>query len=379
MSVLYDAFRASMKGSAWKTEVQRFEINFLSELTALQKELLNHEYRTSEGSEFTLKERGHIRHIHGSRIRDRVVRHALCDNILEQAIEPYLYYNNGASRKGKGVGFTRKNFEKDLHNYCLEHGTNDGYVGFLDLSKFYDNIRHDRVKELLYPLLDEFSRGVLDEILRSFEVDVSYMTDEEYTACMDACFNSICYYENVEKSERTGKRYMKKSLNIGDQTSQNIGTFFPTRIDNYVSTVRGCRRYGRYMDDMYIICSTREELQSIIDGVKDIAHDLGLFINDDKTRIYRLSEMFIFLQTKYYVTDTGKVVKRINPKAITRERRRLKAYKRLMEKGLMTYPMIEQAYKSWMGDFTRIMSKKQIKNMKALYKELYGKEPRWKK
>jgi hypothetical protein len=45
----------------------------------------------------------------------------------------------------------------------------------------------------------------------------------------------------------------------------------------------------------------------------------------------------------------------------------------------ITENAIEQAYKSWMGAYTKYMSKKQISNMKTLYKQLFGKEPRWKK
>ncbi|MBR4490138.1 Reverse transcriptase (RNA-dependent DNA polymerase), partial [bacterium] len=78
-NLLYDSFLASLKGSAWKEEPQRFEIDFLTEIVKLKKEIESREYRTSPGSEFTLNERGKIRHIHGARIRDRVVRHALCD------------------------------------------------------------------------------------------------------------------------------------------------------------------------------------------------------------------------------------------------------------------------------------------------------------
>lgn len=84
-------------------------------------------------------------------------------------------------------------------------------------------------------------------------------------------------------------------------------------------------------------------------------------------------------KVKYFLTETGKVVKRINPKSVTRERRRLKSYKRLMERGEMSYPQIEQAYKSWMGTFVKIMSKKQVAHMKLLFKDLYGKEPKWKR
>ena len=116
-----------------------------------------------------------------------------------------------------------------------------------------------------------------------------------------------------------------------------------------------------------------------IEGIQKEAEKLGLFVNQKKTRVCRLSETFTFLQIRYFLTDKGKVVKRINPKSVTRQRRRLKVYKRLMDAGKMTYPMIEQAYKSWMGAFTRIMSKKQIEHIKELYKSLYGKEPRWKK
>ena len=377
MNTLYDAFRASMKGSAWKREPQVFEHNWMEELVAIKRELEERTYKTLPGSEFTLNERGKIRHIHGGRMRDRVVRHALCDAVLAGYLKPYLIYNNGASQKGKGLTFARKLFEKDLHNYYLKHRSNQGYIGLVDLSKFYDNIRHDYVKDMVYPKIPEENHWLMDEVLRSMEVDVSYMTDEEYAVCIEEKFDSLSHYEKNYK--KSGKRYMPKSCNIGDQVSQDIGVFFPHRIDNYVKIVRGIKCYGRYMDDMYFIVETKEEAKDIIEGIKEQAEKIGLFINEKKTRIVKMSETFKFLQIKYYVTDTGKIVKRINPESVTRERRRLKAYKRILDKGEVDYDTIEQAYKSWMGAYTRIMSKQQVRNMKQLFKELFGKEPRWKK
>ena len=177
---------------------------------------------------------------------------------------------------------------------------------------------------------------------------------------------------------KTGEKLMYKSVNIGDQTSQNIGIYFPSRIDNYVTIVRGFKRYGRYMDDMYMIHRDKEYIEETLHGVYKEAAELGLFINEKKTRICKLSDNFIYLQVKYFVTDTGKVVKRINPKSVTRQRRKLKAYKRMLDKGIMTYDSIMQEYKSWMGRYTRIMSKAQIKNMKALYNQLFKEDVRWK-
>ena len=177
LNVLYDAFRASMNGSAWKEEPQRFEMDFLSEIIKLSNELESRTYKTTNGATFIFRERGKARLIHGGRMRDRVVRHALCDVELTPKLHPYLIYNNGASQKGKGISFSRKLFEKDLHNYWLKHRSNDGYVGFIDMSKFYDNMQHDKILKSVCPKLSDDAAWLLTEILKNFEVDVSYMTD----------------------------------------------------------------------------------------------------------------------------------------------------------------------------------------------------------
>lgn len=378
MNLLYEGFKRSMKGSSWKEEPQRFEIDLLSELTALRQEIQNRTYRTSKGTEFTLNERGKIRHIHGGRMRDRVVRHALCDYELSDALHKYLIYNNGASQKGKGLFFARQMFEKDLHNFWIKYRSNDGYVAFVDFSKFYDNIQHDKIREMIYPKIGEEAQWLMEEVLNKFSIDVSYMDDDQFSRCMDEKFDSVWYYENVPNDMRKRQKRMDKSVDIGDQVSQEIGIFFPTRVDNYVKIVRGCKWYGRYMDDMYVICRDLDELKSILSGIYSQARELGLFINEKKTHIAKLSDTYKFLQVKYSLTDTGKVIKRINPKNVTRERRRLKAYKRLMDKGKMSYEDIEQACRSWMGNYSPIMSKNQIKHMKSLYQELFGKELAWK-
>jgi hypothetical protein len=228
------------------------------------------------------------------------------------------------------------------------------------------------------PLIDEFSNWLFSEIVDTFQIDVSYLDDDEFECCLDIIFNSIEYHKNVPKELMTGEKMMAKSVDIGDQVSQNIGMFYPTRVDNYAKIVRSCRWYGRYMDDIYIIGKSKEFVESVIEGIAEQASELGLFINKEKTRIVKLSSTYKYLQVKYTLTASGKVIKRINPKSVTRERRKLKAYKRLLDRRIIDYDSAEQSYKSWMGSFATLMSKDQIKHMKALYKELFGKEPRWK-
>ena len=378
LNVLYDAYRASMKSSAWKREPQRFERDFLSEIVKIHDELESRTYVTSERHTFVTHERGKARLIHGARMRDRVVRHALCDNILNPTFERYTIYNNSASQKGKGVDFARKLFERDLHNYWLEHRNNDGYICFVDFSKFYDNVRHKEVKEATCRVVDEMSGWLFSSIIDTFKVDVSYMSDEEYAHCLEKKYNSIEYYETVPENLKTGKKLMAKSVDIGDQISQSIGVFFPTPIDNYITIVRGHRRAGRYMDDIYIIHHDLGYLKETLKGVSEQAEKLGLYINEKKTHICKLSDKFTYLQMRYQLTETGKVVKRVKPATITRERRKLKKYKKLLDNGEVTYKNIEQSYKSWMGKYTKVMSKRQTKNIKRLYNELFKEDPRWK-
>ena len=145
LNLLYKAFKDSKKNSNWKPEVQKFEMNWLTELALLQKDLSDKTYKTSNNTEFIINERGKTRRITSNKMRDRVVRHVFCDNVLYPNIEKYLIYDNGASRKGKGISFTRNRLLKHLRNY-YHHFGNDGYILLMDFSKYYDNIRHDIIK-----------------------------------------------------------------------------------------------------------------------------------------------------------------------------------------------------------------------------------------
>lgn len=364
-NVLYESFIRAKQGSDWKPQVQKFEMNYLFELADLQTELVSGDYKFLPNTEFTIHERGKVRRITGEQIRDRVSKHALCDEILTPAVQKYLIYDNSASQVGKGIDFARKRLLTHLRKYYSQHKSNDGYILLIDFSKYYDNIRHDRLMEqfekyIHNPNALNFLRKVVD---RS-KVDVSYMTDEEYAGCMDTLFNSL-EYERVDKTLRTGERYMYKHLNIGDQVAQVAGIIYPIPIDNYVKIVRGVKFYGRYTDDSYAIHESKEFLEDLLQGIIAIANELGITVNTRKTRICKLSSMWRFLQVQYSLTDTGRVIQKINPKRLTAMRRKMKklVYK-LPEKEF------DDWFNAWMCNHYKIMSKQQRENMNTLYAQL---------
>ena len=368
MNLIHDGFKAVRKVSAWKDGTIKFEMNLCSELTKLSGELKDGTYKVSPSNRFTINERGKTRYIHSGAIRDKVVQHVLCDVFVNPVVEKYLYSGNSASRKDKGVSHARERFERHLHNYWLKHRTNDGYLALLDFSKFYDNIQHDKVIDSFKEIVSADVLEVIRAVLKSFEVDVSYMTDAEYSNCMRERFDSVRYHQ--ENHRKSKQRFMRKSVNIGDQLSQSIGIFFPTPIDNFVTCVRGHRSYGRYMDDSWIIHKDKDYLLQTVKGIEEQAEKLGLFINKKKTHIVRLDRWFTFLQRQYKLEPKGRVAKKIRREAIARERRRLKKYRGLILRGCITKEEVANCFKSWYYSVADVLSKRQKQNIKQLYKEI---------
>ena len=362
---LHDAFKRAKQGSDWKPQVQKFEMTYLLELSRIQSDLRNKTYQFLHATNFIINERGKTRCISGEQVPDRIVKHSLCDEILTPNIRKYLIYDNGASLTGRGIDFTRRRLLVHLRKYYAQYQSNDGYILLIDFSKYYDNIRHDILMEQFKAITDnEHALWLLEKILDRSKVDVSYMSDEEYAVCMTTVFNSLVH-DKIDRKLLTGEKFMAKHLNIGDQVAQVAGIAYPMEIDNYIKIVRGIKFYGRYMDDSYVISDSKEKLQEIISEIVTIASRIGITVNTNKTRICKLSDYWRFLQVQYSLTDTGRVIQKINPKRLTCMRRKMK---KLVS--IIPPKEFEEWYNSWFRNHYKIMSKKQRENMDTLFQQL---------
>lgn len=114
---------------------------------------------------------------------------------------------------------------------------------------------------------------------------------------------------------------------------------------------------------------SKEELLDLLDHIHQIAEEYGIHINRKKTRIVKISSTYKFLQIKYSLTDSGKVIKRINPKRVTAMRRKLKRLAAKVKNEEISYENVENMFRSWMGGFY----KEQRKNLIGLYEDLFEK------
>ena len=334
---LHKAFTNCKKAVNWKSSVQTYEASELYNINQLRKALKEHKYTQRPFYEFDINERGKKRHIKSLHISDRVLQRALCDYVLTPAIKPYLIYDNGASVQGKGIDFSWRRIKTHLQKYYRQYGCN-GYVLIIDFSKYFDNIRHDELCQMIGEKIADA------DVMELFNYLIS-------------TFNT--------------KRTTGKGVGIGSQISQIAGILYPTEIDNFCKIVKRCRYYGRYMDDTYIIHNSKAFLIDLLKDIRTICARLGIVINEKKTQIIKLSDGFTFLKMRYLVTKAGKILVIPCKKTLTRERRKLRKLKQKLNQNKITLAEIKEQYKSWRGNIAKYNSYKSVRAMDALYKSLF--------
>lgn len=297
---------------------------------------------------FNVIERGKLREIHSLHYSERVVRRSVCFNALVPILSSNLIYDNGASLEGKGVSFAADRCEAHLHKFYRETGSNEGYVLVVDFKGYFDNILHG-------PLFDILDRYLLDPRLNAL------------------CRGFISAADDYRDPSHKGR-----GLFIGPEDSQIYAVAYPNSIDHKVKDQWRVRYYNRYMDDSYIIVKDKAAALLLRDMLFKEYAKLGIIPNKRKTQIVKLSRGFTYLKTKYFLTDTGKVIRKADHDSIARERRKLKKQHRLYMEGVMTLEQVVQSYMSWRGAILTRNAYDSVKSMDKLFFDLFQVRP-WKK
>lgn len=376
---LYDSFLSCKKNSIWKESVQRFESNILLNILDLRRKLKDFTYKQKPFKNFILSERGHTRFIKSLHISDRVVQKSLC-RILIPIVRKHLIYDNGASLKGKGISFTRKRLKEHLQKFYRKN-KNNGYILLADFSKFFDNIPHEKLFEFYskYVGYDKEFMNLISLFINSFKENISYKTDEEIEDMKNRPFNMLEHNNKLQELKKNGYKLIEqiftdRGVGIGSELSQISGVGYVTFLDSYIKTVKSVKLYGRYMDDFYIIHNDKRFLKQLLDELKVIVRNNGLFLSENKCKIIPLRKEFVFLKNRYSYTRTGKVICRLNHETIIRHGRKIKKLLKFYSENKITLQEIINIHKGCIGTYKRCNSYKMINNLKSrcnnLYKEI---------
>lgn len=329
---LFEAAQTASKGVSWKASVQRYLLNILVNTHNMRTDLTSGKDVRKGFICFDINERGKVRHIRSVHFSERVAQKSLCKNVLMPALSHYLIMDNGASQKGKGTKFAIDRLVEHLRWHYRRYGK-EGYILLIDFKSYFDNINHDKVKEYYRKYFKD--------------VRILKLTDSFVDAFGD------------------------KGLGLGSETSQIHAVCYPNEIDHFIKDQCGVKCYGRYMDDSYIISESKEFLIELLNKLKEKYADLDITVSPKKTFIADLKHGFTFLKTRFFITDTGKIVRRPCPIAITRERRKIKRQLELHKKGLLPAKDILASFTSWSGSVKYKNAFWAVVGMKKLLEELY--------
>ena len=250
------AFKNAKKGKGWYAEVKQIEERPYYYLAGLQYMLKNHLYHTSEYSSFFKKDGKKEREIYKLPFYpDRIAQWAVLQ-VIEPQLLAFFTDDTYSAIPNKGIHAAFKKLRKAVDTvpeemtYCLK----------IDCKKFYPSIDHETLKQKFRrKYKDPELLELIDEIIDSIS---TCPATEENIEFYESCGNEI----NIVTLN--GKQFISGvGIPIGNYFSQYDGNFFLSEFDHWIKEVKHIKHYYRYMDDLCIFASTKEELHQILADV----------------------------------------------------------------------------------------------------------------
>lgn len=307
--VLYAAYLEARSGKRKKVSTAQYEANALACTEKLSRILASKTYIPGKFETFYVYE-PKKRLVQAPAFVDKVVLHAVTDNILYEAVTKSFIRDNYASQKGKGTHDGLMRLKQFMVDYYRQYGTAEGWVLKCDVHHFFASIDHDKLKVKLKALLDR--RGVDPQI-----------------------YELLCIYIDTTAG-----------LPLGYQTSQLLVLLFLDEFDHIVKEKYGVKKYGRYMDDFLAIHPSKEFLKNLLADFRVFMGSYGLELNE-KTGIFPLRNGIDFLGFHSYLTETGGVVQKLRKDGIDRIKKNIKIWRVEYPAGNITKEKILEKFGSW--------------------------------
>lgn len=304
---MYKAYRKSKCGKGFRKSSAKFNVMALDGINAIIKQLKDKSYKISKYNEFKVYEPKE-RVIQTTSFKDKVIQHSLCDNVLLPKMQDIFIFDNCAGQKGKGTLFGLNRLSEQMREFYNEYG-NNGYILKCDITKFFYNISHEQLKDMV-----------------------------EYHFNYD---KNICWLINLFIDSTQGK-----GIPLGNQINQGLALLYLDGMDKFIKVELGIKYYGRYMDDFYLMHPSKEYLKFCKLAISEYVQTLELSLNG-KTQIFPLKNGVNYLGFHTYVTDNGKVIRRLkNSNKRNAQRKYLKMAK-LVANGRLSSKKFKDSFTAW--------------------------------
>lgn len=100
------------------------------------------------------------------------------------------------------------------------------------------------------------------------------------------------------------------------------------------------------MDDFYLICESKDYLKTCRTRIEDYMSHLGLELNE-KTQIFPLKNGLDFLGFHTYITESGKVIRKLRRNSVKRLKANIKYWRVAVPKGQITKAKVQERFRAW--------------------------------
>ena len=126
------------------------------------------------------------------------------------------------------------------------------------------------------------------------------------------------------------------------------------------------------MDDGYIISDSLERLKTLLSEIKRISDDIGICLSAKKCIIVPFRHhAFHFLKMRVFLTDTGKVLMKINKRCVKAMHRKIKIFFSWVRCNRLSFADVYQSYQSWRAHAKRCNCYQTLRNMDLYFGRIF--------
>ena len=329
---LYQSMHRCRANVGWKDSVAHFCLNGIEETLKLERELKEGTYKPRAQKKIKITH-PKPREAVSIAFRDRVYQRSLNDVIIYPAMSEQFIRDNAACQKGKGTDFARKTLDRFLHEAYRKYGR-DFYVMQGDIKGYYPNMSHKVAEDCFRKKLPPVIYDRTEAILRNqYEGEVGY--------------------------------------NPGSQMIQIAGISVLSPLDHFIKEKLHIKWYLRYMDDFILIHQSREYLEYCYAEIRKFLRKMEFEPHPKKTRIYPIRNGIKMLGFTHMLTETGKVIRLIDPDNVKAERKKLYRLVQRVRRGEIPKRKADCCFESWKAHARNGNCNKVIMRMEAYYKSLW--------
>ena len=124
-----------------------------------------------------------------------------------------------------------------------------------------------------------------------------------------------------------------KGLPLGNQTSQWFALLYLDEADRLIKEKLRIKHYVRYMDDFVLLHHSKDYLHECIACISELFSDILKLELNEKTQVFPVKNGVKYLGWRFYLTETGKVVRKLQNEGKRRTKRRFKRLRGDYSKG----------------------------------------------